>query len=92
MFFFLFLVVFNNFFTIPVVIENARLQLALIIPTGAPIIVANDAHTKNNNKKKCYQLLQTKKLMTYQNSQKKQYIYSITLLPISPLSLISAIK
>ena len=24
------------------VIENARLQLALIIPTGAPIAVAND--------------------------------------------------
>ena len=42
-FFFLFLVVFNSFFTNPVVIENARLQLALIIPTGAPITVANDA-------------------------------------------------
>ena len=42
-FFFLFLVVFKNFFTNPVVIENARLQLALIIPTGAPITVANDA-------------------------------------------------
>ena len=25
------------------VIENSRLQLALIIPTGAPIAVANDA-------------------------------------------------
>ena len=43
MFFFLFLVVFNNFFTIPVVIENGRLQIALVIPTGAPITVANDA-------------------------------------------------
>ena len=32
---------FNNFFTIPVVIENAK--LALIIPTGAPTTVANDA-------------------------------------------------
>ena len=42
-FFFLFLVVFKDFFTNPVVIENARLQLALIIPTGAPIAVANDA-------------------------------------------------
>ena len=42
-FFFLFLVVFNNFFTIPVVIENARLKLALPIPAGAPITVANDA-------------------------------------------------
>ena len=42
-FFFLSLVVFNNFFTIPVEIENARLKLALAIPTGAPITVANDA-------------------------------------------------
>ena len=43
-FFFLFLVVFNGFFfTIPVEIENARLKLALAIPTGAPITVANDA-------------------------------------------------
>ena len=39
-FFFLFLVVFKNFFTNP---ENARLQLVLIIPTGAPITVVNDA-------------------------------------------------
>ena len=42
-FFFLFLIVFKNFFTNPVVTENARLQLALIIPTGALIAVANDA-------------------------------------------------
>ena len=40
-FFFLFLVAFNKFFTNPEVIENARLQFALIIPTGAPITVAN---------------------------------------------------
>ena len=65
--FFLFLIVFKNFFTNPVVIENARLQLALIIPTGAPITVANDA----------IEMLPaaTDKTMTYQNSQKKQYIY-----------------
>ena len=43
MFFFLFPIVFKNFFTNPVVIENAKLQLALIIPTGAPIAFANDA-------------------------------------------------
>ena len=30
-------------FTIPVEIENARLKLALSIPTGAPVTVANDA-------------------------------------------------
>ena len=40
-FFFLFLVVFNIFFVIPVEIENVRLKLALTIPTGAPITVAN---------------------------------------------------
>ena len=42
-FFFLLLVVFNSFFTISVQIENARLKFALLIPTGAPIAVANDA-------------------------------------------------
>ena len=41
--FFLFLIVFEKFFTNPVVIENTRLRLALIIPTGTPIAVANDA-------------------------------------------------
>ena len=40
---FLFLVVFNSFFTIPVKIENARLKLAFAIPTGAPIAAANNA-------------------------------------------------
>ena len=40
-FLFLFLVVFNSFFMISVEIESAR--LALSIPTGAPITVANDA-------------------------------------------------
>ena len=42
-FFFLFLVFFNSFFTIPVEIENVRLKLALAIPTAAPITVANVA-------------------------------------------------
>ena len=42
-FFILFLVVFHNLFTNSVVIGNARIQLALIIPTGAPITVANNA-------------------------------------------------
>ena len=42
-FFFLLFAVFNSFFTIPVEIENARLKLALAIPTGATITVANDA-------------------------------------------------
>ena len=41
--FLLFLVIFNSFFTILVEIEKTRLKLALTIPTGAPITVANDA-------------------------------------------------
>ena len=39
----MFLVVFNNFFTKPVGNENVRLRLALTIPAGVPITVANDA-------------------------------------------------
>ena len=66
---FLFLVVFDNFFIIPVDIKNARLTLALIIPTGAPITVAND------------EIEMLKQLMTCQNSQKR-VIYLLTLLLI----------
>ena len=40
--FFLFLVIFNNFFITPAVKENTRLKLALDIPTGAPIILAKE--------------------------------------------------
>ena len=43
MFFLLFCVVFNDFFTILIKIENARLKIAIAIPTGVPITVANDA-------------------------------------------------
>ena len=43
MLFFLFVVGFNNFFTIPVVVKNEKLKLALAIPTVAPMTVANDA-------------------------------------------------
>ena len=46
-FFFLFLLVFNNFFTSPVENENVRLRLALAIATGVPI-------TYQNNQKKQY--------------------------------------
>ena len=41
-FLFLFLVIFNNFLTIPVVREKIRVKLALAIPTGAPTIVVNE--------------------------------------------------
>ena len=62
-FFFVFLVVFNSFFTI----ENARLKLALIIPTDAPMIVADDV----------IEMLRivTDKTINDLNSQKKQDIY-----------------
>ena len=55
------------FFIIPVQIENAGLTLAVVIPAGAPMKIAN----------KAIEILPvvTDKLMTYQNSQKKQYIY-----------------
>ena len=40
--FFLFLVIFSNFLTIPVVIEKIRVKLALAIPTGDPTILVNE--------------------------------------------------
>ena len=66
-FFFLFLIIFENFFTNPVVTENARLQLALIIPTGAAITVENGAIEMLT--------VATDKTMIYQNTRKKQYTY-----------------
>ena len=33
---------FNNFLTIPVVKEKIKVRLALVIPTGAPIILVNE--------------------------------------------------
>ena len=41
LFFFFFLVILSNFFTIPVVREKIKVKLALAIPTGAPIILVN---------------------------------------------------
>ena len=38
----LFLVIFNNFLTIPVVREKIKVKLALAISTGAPTIVVNE--------------------------------------------------
>ena len=40
---FLFCVVFNSFFTIPVVKENSKLKIAFAIPTGAPITQENES-------------------------------------------------
>ena len=41
-FFFLFLVIFNNFLAIPVVGEKVKVRLALAIPVGAPLILVNE--------------------------------------------------
>ena len=41
-FFFLFLVIFSNFLTIPVVREKIKVRLALAILTGAPTILVNE--------------------------------------------------
>ena len=38
----MFLVIFSNFLTIPVVREKIKVKLALAIPTGAPTILVNE--------------------------------------------------
>ena len=83
-FFFLFLVVFKNFYINPIVIENARLQLALVIPTGAPVAVANDA----------IEMLPvaTDKIINDLSKYSKKAIYLLKVLLISSLSLIAAMK
>ena len=40
--FFFFLVIFNNFLIIPVVIEKIKVKHALAIPAGTPIALANE--------------------------------------------------
>ena len=42
MLFLFFLVIFNNFLTIPVFKEKIKVKLALAIPTGAPITLVNE--------------------------------------------------
>ena len=41
-FFFLFLVIFSNFLTVPVVRERIRVKTTLAIPIGAPTIHVNE--------------------------------------------------
>ena len=65
-FFFLFHIVFNNFFTIPVVIENAKLKLALAILAGAPMMQMMQLILSH--------FFQVKQLKIYQNIEKKQYL------------------
>ena len=53
---------------IPVEIENAILKLALAIPTGATITVANDTI-------ETIPVVIDKTINDFQNNQNKQYIY-----------------
>ena len=83
-FFFLFLVVFNSFFTIPAEIENARLKTALTIPTGTSIRVENDTMG----------ILSVVIDKTINDLSKKsnEAIYLLSVLLINSLFLISATK
>ena len=70
----------------PVDIENPRLKLALAIPTGAPITVANDVIQG-------YHLLQIKQLKISGNNKKKNNIFTKPVIKlINSLSLISPMK
>ena len=66
------------------VIENPRIQLALIILTGAPIAVANDGIE--------ILTVATDKTINDLSKYSKEAIYLLRFLLISSLSLISAIK
>ena len=69
---------------VPVEIENARIKLALTIPTGAPIIVANDAIEML--------LVVINKTVNDLSKYSKEAINLRSLLLINSLSLITAIK
>ena len=83
-FFFLFRFLYQIFFTTPGDIENAKLKLAIAIPKGALITVANDAiemlpHVANKTNKDL-------------SKTSKEAIYLLALLRINSPSLISEIK
>ena len=69
---------------IPVEIEHARLKLALIIPTGAPVTFANDA----------MEILPvvTDKAINDLSKYSKEAIYLLSFFLLNSLSLISATK
>ena len=81
---FLILVIFKNFFTVPVQIENARLNLALVFPIGVQMTVAKDA----------IEILTvvTDKTISHLSKWSKEAIYLLSLLLINSLYLISATK
>ena len=69
-FFFLFLVIFSNFLTIPVVREKIKVKLALAIPTGAPIKLVNETIDTPP-------LVSLKTIKLGQYNQKQLHIYLI---------------
>ena len=83
-FLFLFCLVFNHFFTIPVRIENERLKLALSIPISGVITVTNDVVELI--------LLVTDKTIQDLSTYSKEAIYLLSVLLINSLSLTSATK
>ena len=82
-FFFLIFVVFV-FFTIPMIIENEKITLALAIPTGLPVTVSNYAID--------IQPFVADKTIKDLSKQSKEVSYLLSLLLINYLSLIPAIK
>ena len=70
------------FFTSPVDNENARVRLALAIPIGVPITVANDG----------VEMLLLVSNKTIKDFKSKEAIYLLIYLLINSLSLISATK
>ena len=82
-FFFLIFVVFV-FFTIPMIIENEKITLALAIPTGLPVTVSNYAID--------IQPFVADKTIKDLSKQSKEVSYLLSLLLMNYLSLIPAIK
>ena len=71
MLFLFFLVIFNNFLTIPAVREKNKVRFALAIPTGVPTILANEIIDAPK-------LLHLKQLKLGQYNQKQEHIYLIS--------------
>ena len=60
---------FLMFFKFPLLIENIKLSLTLVIPTGAPIIIATEAIETPPS------IADKANSQSYQNNKTLQYIY-----------------
>ena len=69
-FFFLFLVMLNNFFIITAVKENRKLKFVFAIPTGTPITLVKEIILISL-------IVADKTIKVFQNNQKQQCIHSI---------------